>query len=48
MRSIKEVVLTLDDGTKVKKELPMNTPVEIAATLKGTIRRPVVRCSADV
>lgn len=29
---IKEVVLTMDDGTKVQKELPMNTPVEIAAT----------------
>ena len=28
----KEVVLTMDDGKKVEKELPLNTPVEIAAT----------------
>ncbi len=28
----KEVVLTLDDGKKIEKELPLNTPVEIAAT----------------
>jgi plastocyanin domain-containing protein len=28
----KEVILTMDDGKKIEKELPMNTPVEIAAT----------------
>ena len=28
----KSVVLTLDDGKKVEKDLPLNTPVEIAAT----------------
>ena len=28
----KEVVLTMDDGKKVEKALPMNTPVEIATT----------------
>lgn len=28
----KEVILTMDDGTKIEKALPLNTPVEIAAT----------------
>jgi plastocyanin domain-containing protein len=28
----KEVVLTLEDGTKVEKQLPLDTPVELAAT----------------
>jgi plastocyanin domain-containing protein len=28
----KEVVLTMDDGKKIDKELPLNTPVELAAT----------------
>ncbi len=28
----KEVVLTMDDGKKIEKALPINTPVEIAAT----------------
>lgn len=28
----KQVVLTMDDGKKIEKELPLNTPVEIAAT----------------
>ena len=28
----KEVVLTLDDGKKIEKQLPMNTPVEVATT----------------
>lgn len=28
----KQVVLTLDDGKKIEKELPLNTPVELAAT----------------
>lgn len=28
----KQVVLTMDDGKKIEKELPMNTPVEIATT----------------
>lgn len=29
---IKQVVLTMDDGKKVLKDLPLNTPVELAAT----------------
>ena len=28
----KQVVLTMDDGQKIEKELPLNTPVEIATT----------------
>jgi plastocyanin domain-containing protein len=28
----KEVVLTMDDGKRVEKQLPLNTPVELAAT----------------
>ena len=28
----KQVVLTMDDGKKIEKALPMNTPVEIATT----------------
>ena len=28
----KEVVITMDDGKKIEKALPMNTPVEIATT----------------
>lgn len=28
----KQVVLTMDDGKKIEKELPLNTPVEIATT----------------
>lgn len=28
----KEVVLTMDDGKKIEKQLPLNTPVELAAT----------------
>ena len=28
----KEIVLTMDDGQKIEKKLPLNTPVEIAAT----------------
>jgi plastocyanin domain-containing protein len=28
----KKVVLTMDDGQKIEKELPLNTPVEIATT----------------
>ena len=29
---VKEVVLTMDDGKKIEKDLPLNTPVEIATT----------------
>ncbi|HEY5950259.1 MAG TPA: cupredoxin domain-containing protein [Kofleriaceae bacterium] len=29
---VKQVILTMDDGKKIEKELPLNTPVEIAAT----------------
>jgi plastocyanin domain-containing protein len=28
----KQVILTMDDGKTIQKELPLNTPVEIAAT----------------
>lgn len=28
----KKVVLTMDDGKKIEKDLPLDTPVEIAAT----------------
>ncbi len=28
----KEVVLTMDDGQKIEKHLPLDTPVELAAT----------------
>ena len=28
----KQVVLTMDDGKKIEKQLPLNTPVELAAT----------------
>ena len=28
----KQVVLTMDDGKTIEKDLPLNTPVEIAAT----------------
>jgi plastocyanin domain-containing protein len=28
----KQVVITLDDGKKIEKELPLDTPVEIATT----------------
>jgi plastocyanin domain-containing protein len=28
----KEVVLTMDDGKKIEKQLPLDTPVELAAT----------------
>ena len=28
----KQVILTMDDGKKIEKELPLNTPVELAAT----------------
>ena len=29
---VKEVILTMDDGKKIEKELPLNTSVELAAT----------------
>jgi plastocyanin domain-containing protein len=32
----KQLVLTMDDGKKIEKDLPMNTPVEIAATFPKT------------
>ncbi len=28
----KEIVLTMDDGQKIEKQLPLDTPVELAAT----------------
>ena len=28
----KQVILTMDDGKKIEKQLPLNTPVELAAT----------------
>jgi plastocyanin domain-containing protein len=28
----KQIVLTMDDGKKIEKDLPLDTPVEIAAT----------------
>jgi plastocyanin domain-containing protein len=36
---VKQVVLTMADGKKLEKELPLNTPVELAATFPkaGTI-----------
>ena len=32
----KEIVLTMEDGKKVDRQLPLNTPVELAATFPKT------------
>ena len=29
---VKEVILTMDDGKKIQKQLPLDTPVELATT----------------
>ena len=43
----KEIVVTMADGKKVKKELPLDTPVEIAATFP-TAGKLSYACSMDM
>jgi plastocyanin domain-containing protein len=43
----KQVIMTLDDGQKIEKSLPLNTPVEIAATF-SKLGKLTYACGMDM